>query len=130
MSTAEPVDRAVGPDVEDIFDHWRHLWGKDSRTKLDPKRRRRIEQAVKQYGIEAVKRALMGYTLSPHHTGQNDRATVYDEIELHLRDAQHIEAGIAFTERGPSPPLSKRDLEERRVMEAVMARAKTMGAGM
>jgi hypothetical protein len=39
--------------------------------------------------------------------GQNDRSTVYDAIELLLRDAKHIDAGLRFYRDPPRTDLSK-----------------------
>jgi hypothetical protein len=38
--------------------------------------------------------------------GQNDRGTVYDSIELLLRDAKHIDAGLAFARNPPRTGLA------------------------
>lgn len=88
--------------VLEVFSHWQSTWNKP-RAKLDPKRRRLIHQALKLYDSDTLKRSIEGYRLSPHHCGQNERSTVYDDIELFLRDAKHIDAGIAFAEKGQAP---------------------------
>jgi hypothetical protein len=38
--------------------------------------------------------------------GQNDRGTRYDAIDLFLRDAKHIDAGIAFARNPPRAGVS------------------------
>lgn len=88
--------------VLEVFSHWQTTWNKP-RAKLDPKRRRLIHQALKLYDSDTLKRSIAGYKLSPHHCGQNERSTVYDDIELFLRDAKHIDAGVAFAEKGVTP---------------------------
>jgi len=82
----------VGP-IEEIFEFWKFLWNKP-RSKLDPKRRSYIVNALKTYDVKAITDCISGYRHSPHHMGHNDRNTVYDEISLFLRDAAHIDAGI------------------------------------
>ncbi len=81
--------------VELVFDHWKTTWGKP-KAKLDDKRRNLIEKAIEAYSVEDLCDSISGYRNSPHHTGQNERQTVYDEISLFLRDASHIDAGLRF----------------------------------
>lgn len=97
----EPVERnrSTG-DVEAVFAHWQSIHGHPS-AKLDDKRRRLIRLALKSYTRNDLCEAISGYQNSPHHMGQNDRGTVYDSIELLLRDAQHIDAGLAFAKNPP-----------------------------
>lgn len=96
--------------VARVFEHWRELWKRSPRCKLDKKRRMVIARALDEYGEEFVIDALTGYTFSLHHTGHNERATVYDEIALHLRDAEHIEAGHRFLERRTTPIRSAKEV--------------------
>jgi hypothetical protein len=86
-----------------VFEHWRTTIGKTAAAKLDEKRQQRIEWALATYGLDAVKRCIDGYSRSPHHMGQNDRNTRYDDIELFLRDAKHVEAGLAMADSPPKP---------------------------
>lgn len=72
---------------------------------MDPKRRKVIASALATYDEATVCAAISGYKQSPHHMGQNERHTVYDDIELFLRDSKHIEAGLQFA-RGPPRVLS------------------------
>lgn len=82
-------------DVERVFDHWRDTWGHPS-AKLDTKRTKVIGAALKAYSAEQLCTAISGYRKSPHHTGSNDRSTVYDALTLLLKDHDHIDAGIKF----------------------------------
>lgn len=95
-----------GP-VERIFAHWQSEFG-HQRSALDPKRRRVIEVALKSYDEATLRASITGYKSSPHHMGQNERHTVYDDIGLFLRDATHIDAGIQFA-RGPPRQISAVD---------------------
>jgi cellulase/cellobiase CelA1 len=76
-------------------------------AKLDAKRRKLIRDALKAYPEADLCQAISGYKNSPHHMGQNDRSTVYDAIELLLRDAKHIDAGLRFYRDPPRTDLSK-----------------------
>lgn len=91
--------------VDRVFDHWKTVHGHPG-AKLDDKRRKVIRAALATYSEEAVRESISGYKHSPHHQGDNDRGTVYDSIELLLRDAKHIDAGLRFYRDPPRTDLS------------------------
>ena len=99
--SASPTD---GP-VERVFEHWRSEW-KHPKAVLDPKRRRCIQAALKLHDEPTLCAAISGYRNSPHHLGENDQRTVYDDIALFLRDATHIENGLRFARGPPAPAMS------------------------
>jgi uncharacterized protein YdaU (DUF1376 family) len=107
MSGSEPPDPVLV-----VFEHWQKVW-KKPRSKLDTKRRKVIETALRSYDVLTLCLSIDGYQRSDWHKGQNDRRTVYDDIALFLRDAAHIDAGLKFTD-GPPPkgegPKTKFDL--------------------
>ena len=105
QSRAEDVGQEPDGPVNRIFAHWRTLYRKP-KASLDPKRRKAIERALKEYDEATLCQAIAGYQNSPHHMGQNERHTVYDDIELMLRDAKHVEAGLGFNANGAAPKLS------------------------
>lgn len=90
---------AVPTDVQQVFDHWK-VEHKHPRSQLDAKRLKVIRVALKSYSTEQLCQSISGYKNSPHHMGKNERNTVYDDIEIFLRDAKHIDAGIKFAEKG------------------------------
>lgn len=96
-SQANPTDIET---VTRIFDHWKSVWS-HPRAKLDEKRRALIRKALKHYSEADLCQCISGYLNSPHHCGQNDRNTVYDAIEVFLRDSKHIDAGLKFYENPP-----------------------------
>lgn len=96
-----PTKPGKSEAVQRVFDHWKTTWN-HPRAKIDAKRRKAILAALKTYDESDLCQAITGYQNSPHHCGQNDRETVYDSIELLLRDAKHIDAGIKFYETPPS----------------------------
>lgn len=106
-----PESRILNPDdmsatpTGRVFEHWRKTHGHPKAT-LDAKRRKLIGRALESYSEADLCLCITGYLNSPHHMGQNDRATKYDDIELFLRDAKHIDAGIRFHAEPPST-LSK-----------------------
>jgi len=90
-----------------VFRHWREVHG-HSRAQLDDKRRTLIRKALKTYSAADLCLSITGYLNSPHHMGQNERQTKYTDIELLLRDAKHIDAGIKFHAEPPRADLSEK----------------------
>lgn len=83
----------TGP-VDRLFALWRTTYN-HPKAKLDDKRKKKIQAALKLgYSVAELEHAIEGYKFSPHHMGHNDSNTVYDDIELFLRDAKHIDKGI------------------------------------
>ena len=81
--------------VEEVFDHWRLKVS--PKAKLDPKRRRLIENRRREgFEVEDLKKAIDGYVSSPFHQGQNERHQKYLDLGLMLRDAGHVEAGMGI----------------------------------
>lgn len=95
MSDESDLDRARqrlrGAAEQQVFDKWRDATGRTEATILTDKRRRLIRNALKLYSLDDVLDAVQGWQKSAHHRGENERATVYNDLELLLRDAQHIE---------------------------------------
>jgi len=81
---------AGGRLVRELFEHWQSVH-KHPTAKLDDRRRRAIERAIKSHGAETVRAAISGCAKSAFHKGDNDRGAVYDDLTLILRDASKIE---------------------------------------
>lgn len=77
--------------VERVFWAWVNATGRTERTHLDGKRRRLIEVALSGYPEADCVDAVRGWQHSAHHRGENATRTVYNDIGLLLRDAEHIE---------------------------------------
>lgn len=90
-----------GP-VEHVFEEWKAATGRTGRTQLDRPRRRFIEAALKVYSLEDVVDAVRGWRHSPHHRGENDRATVYNDLDLLLRNSKQIEYFRDLERNAPS----------------------------
>lgn len=121
-SAAPPPEQSAPPpeppsrgkprsDVLEVFEYWRSKLRKSAATQLDGKRRKRIEWALRTYGLETVKRCIDGYAGSAWHRGENDRHKPFDDLELWLRDAKHVEEGLGYAlgdgarrSRGALPP--------------------------
>lgn len=91
---------AIG--IQKVFDHWRQTHN-HPRSRLDDKRYKLIALALKSYSADDLCLAISGYKNSPHHMGKNERHTVYDDIELFLRDSKHIDAGMKFADKSGEP---------------------------
>lgn len=88
-----------------VFVHWQQVW-KHPTTKLDAKRRKRIEARLKDFTVEQLCDAISGFRHSPWHTGTDPKGngTVYDAIETLLRDNAQVEKGMALFAHPPRPP--------------------------
>lgn len=80
----------VKSSVEEVFSAWQESTGK-AKAVLDSKRKRLIENALRSHGLRDVLDAVRGWKNSPFHRGENERGKPYNDLELVLRDAQHIE---------------------------------------
>lgn len=100
--------------VEQVFIAWLDSTSRSGRTVLDDKRRRLIGVALKLYPLEDVLDAVDGWKYDSHHRGENDRGRAYNDLELILRDPQHIERFRDFKRNaGATPPLpAKRTLAQ------------------
>jgi hypothetical protein len=98
--------RVASESIERVFAHWRQVH-RHERAQLDPKRRAVIAKQLAHYTEADLCQAITGYLNSPHHMGDNETGTVYDSLELILRDAKHIDAGIRFHAEPPRTDLSR-----------------------
>lgn len=88
--TPSPTD-----SVTRVFEHWRTTH-EHPKAQLDLKRRKLIREALKVYPESDLIASITGFKKSAHHMGKNERKTKFDDIELFLRDAKHIDMGLAF----------------------------------
>ena len=87
----------------EVFEHWKLVMA-HPRAVLDEKRVKLIKKWLKAgYSPETLMDSITGYTHSPHHMGQNESGTKYDSIELLLRDAGKIDAGLKHLETVNNP---------------------------
>jgi hypothetical protein len=74
-----------------IFKYWQEKCG-HLRTIYSPDKKAKIEARLKEgHSPEDCILAIDGILLSPHHQGQNDRNTVYDDFTLIFRNASYLE---------------------------------------
>lgn len=133
LAVAEVSGSGLAPDNL-IFLRWQESTGR-SKVVFDSKRRGVVRAALKCYPVEDLIDAVRGWRHDPHNRGENERRTVYNDLELLLRDSAHIER-FRDLERGegPAPPprmptgtdMSLNWLEERR-QEALRERSRGSG---
>ena len=91
-------DRA--DEIRQVFAYWQTELN-HPRAKLDDKRKRKIRDRLKDgYSARDLMDAIDGVQKSPHHMGENDRATVYDDLELICRDGPHVDKFIKLSQQG------------------------------
>lgn len=83
-------DAPAADPVETVWTLWQTEMDRP-RTKLDPKRRRRIEWALAEYPLDDVLDAVRGHAASPYHRGENDAKRQWTDVTLTCRDADHLE---------------------------------------
>ena len=87
----QSVDRN-GDAVLDVFAHWQQVHNHPG-AKLDDNRKRTIKARLRDgYSVENLKQAVDGCKRSSWHMGANDRNTVYDSLDLILRNAEKVDA--------------------------------------
>lgn len=90
--------------VLEIFEYWKTLL-KHPKAKLDDKRKKLINNALKLgYEPHDLMDAIEGCSKSPYHMGCDGRnTTVYDDLDLILRDAKHIDQFLKVNLNPPAP---------------------------
>ncbi len=85
--------------------------------------------------VDDLSTACRGYGASPFHSGDNDRGQRYQAIELWLRDAAHVEQGLALArsppapkKRGPEPLVGVNDYWEDLMRQRAAEQASANGA--
>jgi hypothetical protein len=107
-----PVEKASGPtaaaeDVRRVFDHWVEVHRtprKGPEPVLSDKRKSKITRAIADHGVEVCLQAISGCAMSEWHMGDNPRRKKYDDLELILRDAAHIERFATIYAEGDHDP--------------------------
>jgi hypothetical protein len=109
VGTAPPVPpvRAEPGAVRAVFQSWQEATG-HHRAVLDGKRDRLIRQRLRQFPLADLEDAVRGWRQSPYHRGENPSGTVYDSLELLLRDAEHVEKFRDLERDGPALRPSSR----------------------
>lgn len=70
--------------------------GKKRVPALDEKRRLKVAAAIADYGVDECKKAIDGCARSDFHMGRNKQKKRYDDLELILRDQDHVERFLSY----------------------------------
>lgn len=99
MSSAGALKATAGY-IREVFAYWQYRMG-HPQAKLTPEREKKISARLKEgYTVAQIKQGIDGCRASPHHQGQNDNGTIYDDITLICRNGSKLEWFIAMTETG------------------------------
>lgn len=117
-SREEEKNQGLNPTVEDkpstarrrtdpaddsliVFEYWQRVMD-HPQAKLDGKRLKAIKGRLSDgYSVADLCRAVDGCKADPWSQGQNDRNTVYDDIELICRDGPKVDKFKRIAEHGP-----------------------------
>lgn len=100
------ADEPPPPDpITGVFEAWKESTG-HRRAILDSKRRDLIRRRLKDYPADDLADACRGVVLFEHNRGETN-GTRYDDLELVLRDAAHIERFRDRYRREEPPPAPR-----------------------
>lgn len=98
--------------IQEVFDAWRE-WCHHPRAVLDGKRAELIAQRLDEFGSEQLIDAIRGYAAFPYvvegrrrREGRRDQR--YDQLELIMRSAAHVERGLRLAELAEEQPARAR----------------------
>jgi hypothetical protein len=93
IQTPPPTEPKPSAGARELFEHWRSVMGKSPASKLDDKRKRRCEWAIREYGLEAARLAIDGCARSDFHMGRDPKTNgdKHNDLTLIFRDAAHFE---------------------------------------
>lgn len=94
MFNGVPMD-----ELTSMFDFWKETFSKRSTTVLDDARRKKLAAAIKAYGNDTCRKAILGCSMSPWHTGQNPGNKQYTDITLIFRNADKVEMFVEIYEK-------------------------------
>lgn len=92
-----PASAKISVEAQRVFEHWVRVRKKPPTTLFSPERKRKVlARFADKFTVDQLCKAIDGVASSPHHRGENDRNTVFDDLELICRDAKHVEQFLAF----------------------------------
>lgn len=85
-------------EILEVYEHWVSVMrpGKKRVPALDEKRRLKVAAAIADYGVDECKKAIDGCARSDFHMGRNKQKKRYDDLELILRDQDHVERFLSY----------------------------------
>jgi uncharacterized phage protein (TIGR02220 family) len=89
--------------IQEVFSYWQQVMN-HPRSKLTDDRKKKVKARLMEgYTVEDIKKAINGCKASPHHMGQNEHQTIYDDLELICRKGSKLEFFMQKAERKPGP---------------------------
>jgi hypothetical protein len=85
--------------IQTLFDFWKETFHKRSTTVLDDARRKKIATAIKAYGEETCRQAIIGCSLSDWPNGRNPGNKKYHDLTLIFRNADKVEMFVDIYEQ-------------------------------
>lgn len=96
QGTEKEHTKNIKTEVVEVFEFWQTTLDHPT-ARLTSEREKKIKARLKAgYSVDQIKSAILGCKLSPHHQGQNDRAQIYDDLELICRDDTKLEKFIDY----------------------------------
>lgn len=95
-NTATTFNGVPTEQIEALFDFWKTTFHKRSTTILDDARKKKIATAIKAYGLDTCKHAVLGCSMSDWHTGKNPGNKQYTDLTLIFRNSDKVEAFLAI----------------------------------
>lgn len=84
--------------AQQVYEYWCAVMrpGRKRVPQLDTKRMIAVKAAIHDFGVEDCMKAIDGCAKSDFHMGRNKQNKRYDDIELILRDQEHVERFIGY----------------------------------
>lgn len=102
MEEMFPLNQVNGVPTECIqalFDFWKTTFNKRTSTLLDEARQKKLSAAIKAYGEETCRQAIIGCSLSDWHNGRNPNNKKYHDLTLIFRNAEKVEMFVGIYEQ-------------------------------
>lgn len=102
MEEMFPLNQVNGVPTERIqalFDFWKTTFNKRTSTLLDEARQKKLSAAIKAYGEETCRQAIIGCSLSDWHNGRNPNNKQYHDLTLIFRNADKVEMFVGIYEQ-------------------------------
>lgn len=116
-----PNDRK--DQVLEVFRHWQNVHEKHQ-FRLTPVRRKMIRARLQDgYTVDQIKQAIEGCKISPYHQGENDRRTVYDDLELICRTPDNLERFMGYKSNQERLEMEEKKTRRRLVSPVATGRA-------
>jgi len=94
---------SANAETAQVFDYWKQKLNHPN-SQLDNKRVKAISGRLKDgYTVGQLCQAIDGCKNSRWHQGENDRKTVYDDIELICRDGPNVDRFIGLANKTDDP---------------------------